>query len=146
LYNLSSCQKLVDIIGGEVVQSTPVCVIMRLRDIQATILGRRTLSPLALPFMLTFENNDLNLGDTVLLQKEVNPIKKAPIYKVLEQNGCTFSEYLFKKFLKYTSSSPKSENRSNKYERKKPSSTESISNKNSSWRIYSIHKSSKLRI
>ena len=52
---------------------------MRLRDIQATILGRRTLSPLALPFMLTFENNDLNLGETVLLQKEVNPIKKAPI-------------------------------------------------------------------
>ena len=79
MYNLSSCQKLVDIIGGEVVQSTPVCVIMRLRDIQATILGRRTLSPLALPFMLTFENNGLNLGETVLLQKEVNPIKKAPI-------------------------------------------------------------------
>ena len=52
---------------------------MRLRNIQATILGRRPLSPLALPFMLTFENNDLNLGETVLLQKEVNPIKKAPI-------------------------------------------------------------------
>ena len=79
MYNLSSCQKLVDIISGEVVQSTPVCVIMRLQDIQATILGRRTLSPLALPFMLTSENNGLNLGETVLLQKEVNPIKKVPI-------------------------------------------------------------------
>lgn len=52
---------------------------MRLRDIQATILGRLTLSPLALPFMLTFKNNGLNLGETVLLQKEINPIKKAPI-------------------------------------------------------------------
>ena len=66
-----------NIIGGEVVQSTPVCVIMRPRNIQATILGRRPLSPLALPFMLTFENNDLNLGETLPLQKEVNPIKKS---------------------------------------------------------------------
>ena len=73
--NASPCQRLADIIGGEVVQSTPVCVIMRLRDdIRATILGRRTISPLALPFMLSFENNGLNLGETVLLQKEVNPM------------------------------------------------------------------------
>ena len=48
-YNYVICQKLVDIIGGEVVQSTPVCVIMRLRDIQATILQTHNLSPLALP-------------------------------------------------------------------------------------------------
>jgi Domain of Unknown Function (DUF1259) len=75
--NLSTCQRLADIIGGEVIQSTPVCVIMRLRDIQATILGRRTRSPLALPFMLSFENNGLNLGETVLLQKEVNPMLDA---------------------------------------------------------------------
>lgn len=75
--NLSICQKLADIIGGEVVQSTPVCVVMRLRDIKATILGRRTRSPLALPFMLSFENNGLNLGETVLLQKEVNPMLDA---------------------------------------------------------------------
>jgi len=71
----STCQRLADIIGGEVIQSSPVCVIMRLRDdIQATILRRRTLSPLALPFMLSFERNGLNLGETVLLQKEVNPM------------------------------------------------------------------------
>jgi hypothetical protein len=73
----SKCQQLADIIGGEVVQSTPVCVIMRLRDIQATILDHRTHSPLALPFMLSFENNGLNLGETVLLQKEVNPMLDA---------------------------------------------------------------------
>ncbi len=74
--NLSNCQRLADIIGGEVIQSNP-CVIMRLRDIRATILGRRTLSPLALPFMLSFENNGLNLGETVLLQREVNPMLDA---------------------------------------------------------------------
>ena len=50
---------------------------MRLRDIRATILGRRTRSPLALPFMLSFENNGLNLGETVLLQREVNPMLDA---------------------------------------------------------------------
>ncbi|WP_233549491.1 DUF1259 domain-containing protein [Lysinibacillus yapensis] len=74
---MSTCQKLADIIGGEVVQSTPVCVIMRLRDIRATILGRRTISPLALPFMLSFENNGLNLGETVLLEREINPMLDA---------------------------------------------------------------------
>jgi hypothetical protein len=51
---------------------------MRLRDdIQANILGHHTHSPLALPFMLSFENNGLNLGETVLLQKEVNPMLDA---------------------------------------------------------------------
>ncbi|HZG72021.1 MAG TPA: DUF1259 domain-containing protein [Chondromyces sp.] len=75
--SVSKCQQLADIIGGEVIQSTPVCVVMRLRDIGATILGRRTRSPLALPFMLSFENNGLNLGETVLRQGEVNPMLDA---------------------------------------------------------------------
>ncbi|PYF07211.1 DUF1259 domain-containing protein [Ureibacillus chungkukjangi] len=74
---MSTCQNLADIIGGEVIQSTLVCVVMRLRDIGATILGRRTLSPLVLPFMLSFEKNGLNLGETVLLEKEVNPMLDA---------------------------------------------------------------------
>ena len=64
-----------------VIQATPVCVVGRLRDINATILGRRTRSPLALPFMLSFENKingrTLNLGETVLLQREVNPMLTA---------------------------------------------------------------------
>nr|WP_081756009.1 DUF1259 domain-containing protein [Paucisalibacillus sp. EB02] len=72
--NESTCQQLADIIGGEIVTADPVCVVMRLRDIRATILGRRTRSPLALPFMLSFEDNGLNLGETVILQKEVNPM------------------------------------------------------------------------
>ncbi|ULT54492.1 DUF1259 domain-containing protein [Neobacillus drentensis] len=68
----SKCQRLADIIGGEVIAAAPVCTVMRLRDINATILGRRTRSPLALPFMLSFENNGLNLGESVVLQKELN--------------------------------------------------------------------------
>lgn len=69
------CQQLANIIGGEVITSTPVCVVQRLRNIKATILGRTTRSPLALPFALSFEGvltNTLNLGETVLLQEEVN--------------------------------------------------------------------------
>ncbi|RYL90996.1 DUF1259 domain-containing protein [Sporolactobacillus sp. THM7-4] len=77
MLNESTCQQLADIIGGEVITSTPACVVQRLRDIHATILGRRTHSPLALPFALSFENrkngNTLNLGETVILQKEINP-------------------------------------------------------------------------
>ncbi|WP_082341107.1 DUF1259 domain-containing protein [Sporosarcina globispora] len=69
----STCQQLADIIRGEVVVAAPVCVVQRLRDIDATILGRQTQSPLALPFALSFENNGLNLGESVVLQREINP-------------------------------------------------------------------------
>ncbi|WP_144562784.1 DUF1259 domain-containing protein [Neobacillus bataviensis] len=79
--NTSTCQQLADIIGGEVITSAPVCVVQRLRNINATILGRRTQSPLALPFALSFENNiggrTLNLGETVILQREINPFLTA---------------------------------------------------------------------
>lgn len=77
----STCQRLADIIGGVVITSTPVCVIQRLRDLSPTILGRRTRSPLAIPFALSFENNQngktLNLGETVILQEEINPFLTA---------------------------------------------------------------------
>jgi hypothetical protein len=77
----STCQQLADIIGGDVVTATPACVAQRLRNIPATILGRRTRSPLALPFALSFENNrngnTLNLGETVILQREINPFLTA---------------------------------------------------------------------
>jgi len=79
--NTSTCQQLADIIGGVVIASTPACVVQRLRNINATILGRRTESPLALPFALSFEDNvrgkTLNLGETVLLQKEANALMSA---------------------------------------------------------------------
>jgi hypothetical protein len=55
-----------------VIQATPVCVVMRLRNKNATILGRRTRSPLALRFALSYENNQNgqtpNLGESVVLQ------------------------------------------------------------------------------
>lgn len=77
----SVCQELAEIIGGAVVTVTPVCVVQRLRNINATILGRRTRSPLALPFALSFENSrtgrTLNLGETVILQREINPFLSA---------------------------------------------------------------------
>jgi hypothetical protein len=77
----TTCQKLADIIGGMVITSTPVCVVQRLRNINASILGRRTLSPLALPFALSFEDKrngkTLNLGESVVLQKEINPFLSA---------------------------------------------------------------------
>ncbi|MCM3727822.1 DUF1259 domain-containing protein [Neobacillus cucumis] len=64
-----------------VISSSPACVVMRNRNINATILGRRTQSPLALPFGLSFENNrngkTLNLGETVILQREINPFLSA---------------------------------------------------------------------
>src|SRR4051794_8990176 len=79
--NISTCQQLANIIGGEVITSTPACVVQRLRNINASILGRRTQSPLALPFALSFENNrngnTLNLGETVILQREINPFLTA---------------------------------------------------------------------
>jgi len=80
-HHSTTCQKLADIIGGMVITSTPVCVVQRLRNINATILGRRTQSPLALPFALSFEDNrkgkTLNLGETVILQEEINPFLSA---------------------------------------------------------------------
>ena len=79
--NLSACERLANIIGGMVITSSPACVVQRLRNINATILGRRTRSPLALPFALSFENSrngeTLNLGETVILQREINPFLTA---------------------------------------------------------------------
>jgi hypothetical protein len=79
--NKSTCQQLADIIGGMVIQTSPACTVMTNRNINATILGRRTQSPLALPFGLSFESNvggrTLNLGETVILQKEINPFISA---------------------------------------------------------------------
>ncbi|CEG26170.1 DUF1259 domain-containing protein [Bacillus sp. B-jedd] len=79
--SMSTCQRLANIIGGAVITSTPACVVQRNRNINATILGRRTRSPLALPFALSFEDNrngrTLNLGESVVLQEEINPLMTA---------------------------------------------------------------------
>ncbi|WP_059171791.1 DUF1259 domain-containing protein [Bacillus sp. FJAT-27445] len=72
-----TCQNLADIIGGAVITTTGACVVQPNRNIKATILGRQTRSPLALPFALSFERNGLNLGETVILQREINPMLTA---------------------------------------------------------------------
>lgn len=59
-----------------------VCLIQKFRNIPATILGRRTRSPIVLPTFFTFESIDrpgraLNLGETVILQREINPFISA---------------------------------------------------------------------
>lgn len=94
------CEELADIIGGDVITTTPACVVQRLRNIKATILGRRTRSPLALPFALSFENSrggkTLNLGETVILQEEINPflteLRKRGIKVTAVHNHWLFEE------------------------------------------------------
>ncbi|WLV25858.1 DUF1259 domain-containing protein [Aciduricibacillus chroicocephali] len=76
--NSCYCARLAEIIGGLILSSTDgVCAVSRLREIDAKILNRTTKSPLALPFALSFESSQcgetLNLGETVILQREINP-------------------------------------------------------------------------
>lgn len=97
---LSSCERLARIIGGTAQVSNGVCVVSRLRNIDASILNRRTRSPLALPFALSFENQQngttLNLGETVILQKEINPfisaLRKRDIIVTALHNHWLFDE------------------------------------------------------
>jgi hypothetical protein len=96
----STCDRLARIIGGTAQVSDEVCVVSRLRNINATILDRRTQSPLALPFALSFENpkngKTLNLGETVILQKEINPfiseLRKRGILVTALHNHWLFDE------------------------------------------------------
>jgi hypothetical protein len=77
------CEEFADILEAdshEIVNG--VCVATRFRDIEATILDRRTNSPLAIAAAFSFENldkkgNALNLGETVLLQKETQKFMSA---------------------------------------------------------------------
>jgi hypothetical protein len=73
------CREFARILGGSGSVVNGVCLVQKFRDIPFTILGRRTNSPLVNPQFFSFENldfqgNALNLGETVLLQEEVNPL------------------------------------------------------------------------
>jgi hypothetical protein len=73
------CREFARILGGTGSVTNGVCLVQKFRDIPFTILGRRTNSPLVNPQFFSFENldsqgNALNLGETVLLQEEVNPL------------------------------------------------------------------------
>ncbi|MGF6952294.1 hypothetical protein QF028_004799 [Neobacillus sp. B4I6] len=74
------CQEFARILGGSgSFDENGVCLVQKFRDINFTILGRETHSPLVNPQFFSFENldrqgNALNLGETVLLQEEINPL------------------------------------------------------------------------
>lgn len=72
------CKKFAGILGAEILSLTDnVCTVTFMRDINAEILRRPTNSPLALAALFSFESMDrrgkaLNLGETVILQEEIN--------------------------------------------------------------------------
>ena len=72
------CNEFARILGAEILSTDHnVCTVTFMRNINARILGRRTQSPLALSALFSFESPDncgktLNLGETVILQEEIN--------------------------------------------------------------------------
>lgn len=78
----SLCKRFAKILGGTPQIVNGVCTVTRLRNIRMNIQGRRSQSPLALAALFSFESLDkkgraLNLGETVIFQKEVNPFISA---------------------------------------------------------------------
>lgn len=79
----SLCEEFARILGAQILDSTDeLCVVTFKRNIDAEIAGRETESPLALNALFSFESPDdqgrtLNLGETVILQKEINPFISA---------------------------------------------------------------------
>lgn len=78
MINKALCSRLAKIINGQVITTKPACVVQTLRRLNVKILGRRSRSPLTLPFALSVESKDsrgrtLNLGETVILEREINP-------------------------------------------------------------------------
>ncbi|MGM0878784.1 MAG: DUF1259 domain-containing protein, partial [Bacillota bacterium] len=96
------CQDFARILGGSGgLDENGVCLVQKFRNIDFTILGRETKSPLVIPQFFTFENldrkgNALNLGETVLLQEEVNPLltelRKRDIIVTAVHNHWLFEE------------------------------------------------------
>jgi uncharacterized membrane protein YgcG len=73
------CNMFGGILGGTADVVNGVCTVTRLRNnLRPLIQGRRTNSALALAALFSFEDldsqgNALNLGETVILQDEINP-------------------------------------------------------------------------
>lgn len=72
------CNEFARILGAEILSTANnVCTVTFMRDIDAEILERPTHSPLALAALFSFEpirgqRTTLNLGETVILQEEIN--------------------------------------------------------------------------
>ncbi|EPY2272905.1 DUF1259 domain-containing protein [Clostridium sporogenes] len=83
-----TCKKFANILGAEILSTADnVCTVAFMRDIDAEILGRETHSPVALAAVFSFESPDsegrtLNLGETVILQEEINDF-----ISILRENG-----------------------------------------------------------
>lgn len=96
------CQEFARILGGQgSLDENGVCLVQKFRTIRFKILGRPTRSPLVTPQFFTFEDLDskgraLNLGETVLLQEEVNPLltelRKRDIKVMAVHNHWLFEE------------------------------------------------------
>lgn len=73
------CREFARILGSKIMSSTNTsCLVSRMRNINAAILGRPSESALTLAAMFSFESpdedgNTLNLGETVILPREINP-------------------------------------------------------------------------
>lgn len=82
------CKKFAEILGAEILESKEsLCVVTFNRDLDVEILGRETKSPLVLAALFSFEAMDcngrtLNLGETVILPKEINKF-----ITILRKNG-----------------------------------------------------------
>ncbi|WP_302328454.1 DUF1259 domain-containing protein [Salirhabdus salicampi] len=72
------CRRFARILDGQgSVTENGVCVVERSRNLRFTIEGIPTRSPLVVPQLFSFERKGrtfLNLGETVVLQREVNPL------------------------------------------------------------------------
>lgn len=79
----SLCQQFARILGGTAEVVNGVCTVTRLRNnLRPLIEGRRANSILAIAAFFSFEDldsrgNALNLGETVILQEEINPFISA---------------------------------------------------------------------
>jgi hypothetical protein len=87
------CNRFSAILGGTEHEITkgPVCFVTRNRVINASILGRRTTSPLVRYQLFSFESLDKNgralcLGETALFQNQVNRLLTN-----LRKNGVTIT-------------------------------------------------------
>lgn len=84
------CNQFTRILGGVgEITPGPVCFVSRLRNVRATILGRRTTSPLVRAQLFSFESLDrsgraLCLGETAVFQNQANRL-----IRNLQRNGIT---------------------------------------------------------
>ncbi len=75
----SLCRTFASTLGGTAEVVNGVCTVTRIRsNLKPLIQGRKTNSALALAALFSFESfdsrgNALNLGETVILQEEINP-------------------------------------------------------------------------